>query len=131
MNPLHIEIPGPPVPKGRPRAVQRKDGSGGTYMYTPRKTVLYEGAVKFAAMGAMHTWAKDNQRPWPAGEKMSVSVWLFMGDRRVRDIDNCVKAVTDGLNQVVYEDDRQIDELHAIREYDKKNPRAVVVVRVL
>jgi len=132
MNPLHIEIPGPPVPKQRPRSARRKDGSGNVYMFTPRKTVLYEKVVKQATMAAMLKWQVENRRPWPAEKsRFSVSVFLFMADRRTRDLDNCVKSLTDAMNTVVFADDRQIDELYAVRDYDKQNPRAVVVVRVL
>ena len=60
-----------------------------------------------------------------------VSMFFFMQDRRTRDLDNWVKSVTDALNKLVYDDDGQIDELHAVRDYDKKNPRAVIVVRTL
>jgi len=132
MNPLHIEIPGPPVPKQRPRAAKRKYGSADIYMFTPKKTVDYEKAVRHATVAAMHTWKVENKRPWPVEKsRFSVNIFLWMADNRTRDLDNCVKSLTDAMNKVVYADDRQIDELYAVRDYDKTNPRAVVVVRVL
>jgi Holliday junction resolvase RusA-like endonuclease len=33
------------------------------------------------------------------------------------DLDNIVKAITDGMNGVVYEDDSQIVSLHATKVY--------------
>ena len=33
------------------------------------------------------------------------------------DIDNCLKAVMDGLNKVAYEDDKQVVENHIIKRW--------------
>jgi Holliday junction resolvase RusA-like endonuclease len=131
MTPLTIEIPGPPVPKQRPRAVRRKDGSGNLYMFTPKKTADYERVVQNLAIQAMRKWTSANRRKWPAEKRFSVNVFFFMPDHRTRDLDNCVKSVTDALNKTVFDDDRQIDEVYAVRDIDKKNPRTVVVVRPL
>jgi Holliday junction resolvase RusA-like endonuclease len=60
-----------------------------------------------------------------------VSMWFFVPDRRVRDLDNLQKSILDALNKLVYDDDRQVDEIYAVRDYSPKNPRAVVVVRTL
>jgi Holliday junction resolvase RusA-like endonuclease len=68
---------------------------------------------------------------WPAHRRMALKLYFFMADERARDLDNCVKSVTDALNRVIFDDDKQIDELYALREYDKKNPRTLVVVKVL
>lgn len=33
------------------------------------------------------------------------------------DIDNCIKSISDGMNRIVYEDDRQINSLIVTREF--------------
>ena len=128
MNPLHIEIPGSPVPKQRPRHARRY---GNVITFTPKKTVEFEKHVKVAAAAALLQWRLENGNAWPTDRRYSVDLFFFFPDKRNRDLDNCVKSVTDALNKAAYDDDRQIDELHAIRDYDKHNPRTVAVIRVL
>jgi len=131
VNPLHIEILGPPVPKQRPRAARSRDGSGKLYVFTPKKTVDYEKIVQAATIAAMQKWRVENERHWNAQKRYAVSMWFFVPDRRVRDLDNLQKSILDALNKLVYDDDRQVDEIYAVRDYSPKNPRAVVVVRTL
>lgn len=48
--------------------------------------------------------------------RLSVSIVLHPGDRRVRDIDNVLKALLDSLSHAgVYNDDGQIDEIKIVR----------------
>ena len=64
-----------------------------------------------------------------AGERLRVSVTLHAPDRRHYDIDNRAKVLLDALQTAgVYENDRQIDELHLLRG-DVRKP-GVAVVRV-
>ena len=128
MTPLTITIDGPPVPKQRPRHVRRYDN---VIIFTPKKTVKFEKAVKMQAVKALHEWDDENFGDWDTSARFEVSMFFFFPDRRNRDLDNCVKSITDALNKVVYDDDRQIDEIHAVRDVDRHNPRTVVVVRVL
>jgi crossover junction endodeoxyribonuclease RusA len=44
------------------------------------------------------------------------------------DLDNRIKPTLDALNGVVYNDDKQIVEIHAYRHDDKNNPRVEVVI---
>lgn len=108
-------IPGPPIPKGRPRVT--KTGVA----FTPKRTRDYERHVKFWAMHAM----KGGE---PTQDDVRMSVKLYFGDKRRRDIDNAAKAVLDGCNGAVYQDDSQIVRLEVERAYDKVNPRAEVEV---
>ena len=43
------------------------------------------------------------------------------------DLDNCVKALVDSLKKLVFDDDNQVFEIHAKKEYAEK-PRIVVHV---
>lgn len=51
--------------------------------------------------------------------------------RRIGDLDGVFKIVLDGLSGHVFNDDRQVVELHAFRYDDKRNPRVEVEVKVL
>jgi len=49
-------------------------------------------------------------------DKLSVSVVLFMPDKRKRDLDNYKKALLDSITKAgVWMDDSQIDQLHSYR----------------
>jgi len=60
---------------------------------------------------------------------VSVSVEFYFGDRRRRDIDNYNKLVLDSLNDIVWVDDVQIQELGLKKFYDKENPRTEVLIK--
>jgi crossover junction endodeoxyribonuclease RusA len=49
--------------------------------------------------------------------------------RKSGDLDNTLKAILDSLNENLYEDDRQVIEIHAMRHDDKDNPRVEIGVR--
>lgn len=125
---LVIEVPGPVVPKQRPRV---KRGTGNVIAFTPKRTRDYENVVKTAATESLMRWRSSHNRQWPTNGRFAVSCFFYMPDHRIRDLDNCFKSVTDGINKLVFEDDSQIDEFHAFRDLDKANPRTVLVVRKL
>jgi len=62
-----------------------------------------------------------------AQTKIAVTVYIYR-PRASGDLDNRLKALLDALNGLVWEDDRQVVEIHAYRAEDKANPRAEVVV---
>jgi Holliday junction resolvase RusA-like endonuclease len=131
VQPLTIEIQGSPVPKQRPRFVRSRDGNGNVFAFTPPKTRAYEKVVQLCAIRSLNDWRVAEKLDWPSKNRFSIRIHFFMPDRHIRDLDNCVKSVTDALNKVVFDDDSQIDELYAVRDYDKAEPRTIVVVRVL
>jgi len=117
-------IPGPAKGKGRPR-FNRQTGSA----YTPAETASYENLVKTLAMTAMagatpflgavqvelichfgmpKSTSKKVIAEWHAREVAWPAV-------RKPDLDNIQKAVTDGMNGVVYKDDAQIAAIKAIK----------------
>lgn len=114
---LAFTIPGLPQGKGRPRI-----GKVGAHarMFTPQKTVAYEGLIAHVAQVAMAgrpmfegpmsvnlfidcpvpaSWSQKRQRMALAGEIYPTSK---------PDKDNVIKAVYDGLNGVVWRDDVQV-----------------------
>lgn len=127
-------VPGAPVGKGRPRATAI---GGRARLYTPAKTVAYEGLVAMAAREAMAgrpllegavalnvhvgcpipaSWSRRKQAQALAGEVMPTTK---------PDASNIVKAVEDGLNGVAWRDDVQIVDLQVRKRYS-----AVPCVRV-
>lgn len=140
MTALRFTVPGRPRPKQRART-----GKGGHH-YTPAKTAAYERSVATCAQHAagirwrqlsgplqvevVAVYPRPKSRPeglcreaWAAGERL----WR----PSVPDIDNCCKAVLDGLNRSgVYEDDRQIVRLEASKFYAAKGETAHVEVTI-
>lgn len=123
---IAFTVPGQPQGKGRPRI-----GKIGQHarMFTPAKTVAYEGLIAHAAQLAMAgrpmldgpvevslaiecqvpaSWSQKKQRQALAGEVMPTTK---------PDVDNVVKAVFDGLNGVLWRDDVQVVSLRLRKRY--------------
>jgi Holliday junction resolvase RusA-like endonuclease len=122
-----------PRGKGRPRF-----GNGRTF--TDAKTVAYETALKFAAMaamsgrpkmeGALHVHVTANM-PIPASWSNGKQQMALQGTVRPTskpDGDNILKAATDALNKVVWNDDAQIVEATIVKQYAAR-PSLVIVAR--
>lgn len=100
---LSFEIPGPPVPKARARVT-----GGGTF--TPKKTKDYEEAVGWAAMVA---YRKLGPLPkWPLYVEYGLDCVFWWKGRPACDGDNCLKSVQDGLEKVLYKNDKQVVDGH-------------------
>jgi Holliday junction resolvase RusA-like endonuclease len=133
---VNFEIPGDPVPKGRPRFARR-----GTFVqtYTDSKTLEYETLVGFKAKQAI-----GSSEPL----KGHLTVYLYLRyavpasyskkrteaclngleyPKRV-DLDNCYKSITDAMNGIVYVDDSQIVEAHILKCYSLE-PGANVMIQ--
>ena len=114
---LTFFVPGEPQGKGRPRAAR---AGKSVRLYTPEKTVAYEGLVAHAGsiamagrplilgavsvvldivIGVPASWSQKQKRRALAGERHPV---------KKPDIDNVEKAIFDGLNGVVWKDDEQV-----------------------
>ena len=104
---LQFTIWGRAVPKGRPRGVLIK---GRVRHLTPKRTREYERRVREVAAEAV-----EQEAGWSMSERYVVSVCFMFDDKRKRDLDNLLKAVTDAMNGIVYDDDSQIDELRVKR----------------
>ena len=106
-------IPGEPKPKERPRVTVRRT-------YTPTSTKEYEAKVRAA-------WDAAPRPDMPECVRIDI---FFLRSNRIRvDLDNLVKAVTDGLNKRAYADDWQIHDLRAQKFYTtKERARTEVVV---
>lgn len=140
-----FEMPWEVVPKGRPRFART---GGFVRTYTDKKTSDFEKIVAIYARQAM---AKAGVSKAASGEKiLSVGIscyfqppksWtkkrLAFFERAHRlpmaqkpDIDNAAKSVLDGMNGVVYDDDKMIFRLVAGKYYHAGKPRVVVDVNI-
>lgn len=105
-----------PTPKERPRvtaAIWKESGAElvqtrKSHAYTPRSTKVFEEKVAWEARAAMRK-CLGTAKPLEGG--ICVTIGFNLVDQR-GDIDNYVKAILDGMNKVVYNDDRQVTELH-------------------
>lgn len=105
-------------------------------------------------ISANRYWRSDRRRPQPyrsdeaTDYKKAVALYFdqqntarlepLTGDVRMfcyfyrfnaaRDLDNCIKVMTDALNGLAYADDNQIAHSEFIRDYDSKEPRVHVIV---
>jgi len=129
MNRIEFTINGECVPKARPRF--SKFG----HVYTTPKTRAYENIVKSTAI--------DNRVPCIT-TALRVELIIYKSipksfSKKKRelanegkiypvvkpDIDNYVKAVSDGLNGVLFVDDKQIVDFRAVKRYSDR-PRVEV-----
>lgn len=119
---LQFTVPGTPVAKGRPRA---GTVAGRVRMFTPAKTVAYEGLIALAAQSAMDgaapylgpvsitvTATFPIPESWSA-KKKATALWHTGRP----DGDNILKAVGDGLNGVVWKDDSQVASARILKRY--------------
>ena len=113
-----FEVPGEPVGKGRPRF-----GNGRTY--TPAKTANYENLVR-VAFAQTYPDAVPLDGPIDLIIRAYFSVPKSFSKKKRQDalnddiakttrpdIDNIVKVICDGLNEVAWKDDAQIFQLDA------------------
>lgn len=118
---VEFVIPGNPIPKARPRVVEKVDRAGRVrrMAYTPKSTAAYEESVKAAY---------PYNGPQFDGIVL-IEMDFFRRDRIRADWDNLAKAVTDALNGRAWDDDSQI-RAASVRVYrGDGNPRAVVKIR--
>ena len=127
---IEFTVPGPAVSKQRPR--MSKNG----HVYTPKKTIDAEKVIaSVAKLAGCVPWAgmavrieADFYHPipksWPKGRKEDA----LLGTARPisgKDIDNQIKTLLDGMNEIAYADDAQVVEL-VCRKFFGLDPKTVV-----
>ncbi len=141
MNMIKFEVPGEPRGKGRPRASRM---GANIRLYTDAKTAAYENLVALACKQAM----RETNQPALTGA-VSLSVYAYAGipksaSKALRtrmlkgevrptkrpDLDNIIKAVLDGLNEVAFADDSQVVFIAGDKLYSVE-PRLTVIVGAL
>jgi Holliday junction resolvase RusA-like endonuclease len=122
---LKFVVPGPPVPKGRPRF-------GNGRAFTPKKTRDYEEHVRSQAAFAMGGCGPLRKPRWlKTDQPVAMMLRIFWPDARRRDIDNNIKCILDSANGLVFDDDSQVSELHVSSAIDRSNPRVEVEVHLV
>lgn len=111
-----FEIPGDPVPKGRPRFSM----AGKPRTYTPRRTREYEEAVGWAYRSA--------RSGGPHGGPVVLRIAIRERPGRRGDIDNYAKAILDGLNGIAWIDDDQVVGLTVAVARGAEEPGATVTI---
>lgn len=106
---------------GNPQPKQRARSGKGNRHYTPAETVRYERAVKsIAQLRISPSWRKDGE--------YKLHVDAYFANHRARDIDNVIKACSDALNTVAYDDDNQVTQVSGAKFVDAANPRTEITV---
>lgn len=128
---IEFTVPGIPIAKARPRVTKHST-------YTPQKTKDYENLVKWSCK------SKYKDKPLSGPIRIDIDFYMYIpkntSEKRTRakiareilptkkpDWDNMAKSITDALNGIAYEDDKQIVETH-IYKYFSDNPRAEVKI---
>jgi Holliday junction resolvase RusA-like endonuclease len=119
-------VPGEPQGKGRPRVGRV---AGHARMFTPAKTVAYEGLVAHAAHEAMAGHPPfavacvleldvvcSVAASW-SGRKRAQALAGEIRPTKKPDADNVLKAVCDGMNGVVWNDDVQAVDVVLRKRY--------------
>lgn len=128
---ITFTIPGKPFAKQRPRV-----GKWGTY--TPEQTVAFENTVRdyglqhFKApfVGPVRLVILATFQPAKSWSKKKTAEHLGGYHTQKPDLDNCQKAILDGLNRVAYADDSQVAEIQCRKVWGPE-ARTVVTVEAL
>ncbi len=107
-----------PVPPSANRYWRVRAWRGRAKTYKSPEARAYQQRVMVLA----HPWPK----PPPTGPVVVTLRW-FQG-RRSGDLDDRIKVVLDALQGIAYQNDRQIIELHAFRDYDSQHPRLEITI---
>jgi Holliday junction resolvase RusA-like endonuclease len=132
-----IIVLGEPCGKQRPRVIRK---NGFVSSYTPRKTVNYETLIK-------EHWSIENRKYKPIQGDVDLEIKAYFkipkstSKKRKRmmladkikptkkpDIDNIAKIVSDALNGIAFDDDKQIVNLWVEKHYSDQ-PRIEVRVK--
>jgi len=101
---IEIIIPGRPVPAAR---MTRR---GKWVKANAKRYLAFKDIIRWTALDVMR---KSGLEPFDGPIAVELHAWISGG--RPGDLDNIEKAIFDGLNGIVWYDDRQIEEIHAYR----------------
>ena len=135
---IEIEVSGQPQGKGRPRFTRTGRA------YTPDKTRQYEARIKAAAWAEMQKHSLEaTQRPvhvdviafmdipksWSKKKRMEAEYGAITPTAGY-DLDNIVKAALDGVQGVIFDDDRQVSSIKARKTFCHPDRGPVLYVSV-
>lgn len=130
-NRVKFVIPGEPIAKERPRL-----GKNGR-VYTPNKTHNFETMCSLA-YGNRHYFTGNLRVELLFKFKVPKSYTKKNKEKALngnigptkKDIDNCIKAVLDGLNGKAWKDDRYIHEIIAKKQFAEKSEIIVEITEL-
>lgn len=125
-------IPGKPFGKQRPRATRQGR------VYTPKETVSFERTVAQIALphfpapleGPVKVSIYATFEPAKSWSAKKTAEHLNRPHTQRPDLDNCAKAILDGLNRIAWADDGQVAEI-TVRKVWGPSARTVVQVEEL
>lgn len=103
------------VGEPRPKQSFRVSGKGG---YQPARVKAWQSYVASAAQQSMREAGRTNQ-PYERA-RLEVNLHFYLGNARRVDLDNLSKAVLDGMNKIVFNDDQQVIDLHVSKRIAEK-----------
>lgn len=127
---IAFTIPGKPFAKQRPR-FSRRNGRA----FTPAETVSFERQVGMIAAqhadepiaGPVAIEIVAVFEPPASASKKRRAESLGRPHTQKPDLDNCVKAITDGLNRIAFADDSQIAEIRCRKTWGSPAQTTVFV----
>jgi len=121
MRGLLLVVMGEPVAKERPRTVT--DRNGKTRTFTPGKTLEAEDTIA-QEFRAQFVGFGD-----PVTDPVRVRLDFHTASKS-KDVDNLAKTTLDALNGIIWQDDKQIEELHArVFRDGEREPQTWIDVR--
>lgn len=140
---INIVIPGVPIPKARPRFYIR---NGKQFAYDPQnqeKNAIRASVENCAVMDMFHgnfCSTQNNykmlfefQMPWSSVATTSdkkLFEWGIQMSAHKPDVDNMVKFYCDVLNEIIYPDDSQVIDIHAIKTFSQ-NPKTIIDIMAI
>ena len=140
---VKFDVVGPPVGKERAVVTLSKRGASA---HTPKRTVLYESKVAWAATEAFRKPAFAGRHGVPFDVPVGVMIHIkklipksWSKKRKAEalelgwassypDIDNVIKSILDAMNGIAYLDDKQVVQVFAQRTYSEHREFVEVVV---
>lgn len=114
---LNLFLPYPP-------SVNTYWGFSGSRRFLTPKANQFKAEVRQAFVASGHKGFGN--------ARLSVTIFLYPPDKRVRDVDNPLKPVNDALCQAgVFDDDGQIDRLLVVRMQQKKGGECNILVETI
>jgi crossover junction endodeoxyribonuclease RusA len=124
-NCLEFTIKGPPIPKDRPRFVS------GRVVSTARLRRYEKHVGMIAEVSTMKNpgFRQIIEQP----NQLFVDLWIYnlRSFKSAPDPDNIIKSVLDGMEGIIYENDRQVLPRVQAVEYECEQPRVELRIEVI
>ena len=132
MKKVRFEILTKPHGKKRHRSTNRG------ISYNPKENIVFENLVRLAYVNVSDEYFTGPVKLWlhfyfsvPSGYTKKQRELIATGVMKYTkkpDLDNCVKAVKDGLNIVAWKDDSQVIQTYARKSYGDRDSIIVTII---